>query len=235
MTQRDPQDERGGGRLREVAADATGFGAAELRMTRDLILHPRRVVTEQTAPGSPYPKPLRYYLTFNGLFLLLIGMLGGFEGRLSLVEAEALAPFVAESGKSLDSFMADLDQWYSILVVPLVALSFYPVLRFLFGRWSIHDRTAQGQAFTFMSGWTLWGAPFGLAAALSPMASLTSLALGPLLLILLFFRMGRDVWWRNAGEFVLRFLALFVLVHIAMLLAGLLSMVLAVIGATYAP
>lgn len=235
MTQTNPPEEPPRGGLREVAADATGFGAAELRMTRDLVLSPGVVVREQASGDSPYPKPLRYYLTLNGLFLLLLGMLGGFEGRLSVLEARGLAPFIEASGKSADSFMADLDQWYSILVVPLVALSFYPVLMFLFRRWSLTDRTAKGHAFTFMSGWTLWGLPLAIAAALWPVVGQISLFVGPLIIGTLFFRMGREVWWRTKGQFIRRFLVLIVLVHLAIILAGAASLVLGIMGATFAP
>lgn len=223
------------GRLREAAAEATGFGAPELRMTRDLVLDPHRVLLAQSAPGPDYPRPLRYYLTFNGLYLLVLGLLGGFEGRLGAIAPDRLAPFVAASGKSLDSFMADMDQWYSVLVVPFVALSFYPVLRLLFRRWSINGRAATGQTFTFMSGWSLWGAPFGLAAALWPPAATASLWLGPVIVALLFFRMGLGVWWTTTGQFVTRFLILFVLTQVAMILAGLVVLLLATLGATWGP
>lgn len=222
-------------RLGEVAEDATGFGASELRMTRDLVLHPALVVVAQALPGSPYPKPLRYYLTLNGVFLLLLAMLGGFEGRLGAIPAELFEPVMRMSGKSADSLMADLDQWYSILAVPLMALSSYPVLGWLFRRWSIPDPSARGQAFTFMSGWSLWGAPFALLGTVSAAMSTAAAWISVAIVALLFFRMGRGVWWRTAGQLTGRFATLFVLVHLAIIAAGVVALSLAMAGAAWAP
>lgn len=235
MTESDPRKEPVRKRLGEVAEDATGFGAAELRMTRDLVLDPARVVILQATPQSAYPRPLRYYLTLNALFLLLLGMLGGFEGRLGALPAELFEPVVRMSGKSLDGFMADLDQWYSLLAVPLMALSSYPVLGLLFRRWSIHDPGARGQAFTFMSGWSLWGAPFALAGTVSAALGSATAYISFAVVAVLFFRMGREVWWRTPGQLIGRFLILFVLVHLAIIAAGLVAILLAVAGAVWAP
>lgn len=221
------------GRLRDVAEDATGFGAAERRMTRDLLLRPDAVLVEQGQPGSPYPKPLRYYLTLTGLYLVLIAVLGGFERVLGDQALMLLQDAVAASGKSQDAFTADLDQWYSLLAVPALALGLYPPLRFLFGRWS--GARPDGQAFVFLSGWTLLAAPLGLIGLVVPSLSWLSSGAWLPILIILMWRMGRGVWWTTRWQLVRRTVVAGVVIAIAQTIAATVAVGLALAGAVYGP
>lgn len=236
MSQTEPRNNKHDG-LRAVAADATGFGAAELRMTRDLILRPGQVMRMQDQPDSPYPKPLKYYLTLNGLYLLLIALLGGFEGVLTLLWTSwgLFDRLVDMSGKSLDSFRADLDQWYSLVTVPIIALVNYPPLRWLFRRWS-NDRRIEGQVFTFLSGWTLLGMIPGLIGIVAPSLNwIAGICFLPIFLFV-FSRMGRDVWWRTRWQFVRRAtVALMVIFLVQILITSPLVMAVSLTGATFGP
>ena len=100
--------------LSELAEDAVGFGGQELRLTRDLLLRPGAVMDAYDAHGSTagglYPKPLRYYLTLNGLYLLVITLLGGMESMFVRAFASssptALPKVAARAGKSEGELIA---------------------------------------------------------------------------------------------------------------------------------
>lgn len=220
-----------------MAADATGFGAAELRMTRDLIVRPDVVLREQGRPGSPYPKPLRYYLTLNGLYLVVIALVGGFENAFSsywTAFPEVMGRLVDVSGKSRDSFSADLDQWYSLTAVPIIALVSYPMLSWLLGRWT-GARTVPGQTFTFLSAWTLMGMIPGLISLLVPsLSGLSALFILPIL-VMLILRMGRGVWWTTAGQFVVRLLQAAAVMIALQIVVAPIAIGIALAGAIWAP
>ena len=230
-------DQHPRGRLRDVAEDATGFDAAELRMTRDLLVRPHEVVTQAGHLDSPYPKPLRYYLTLTGLYLALIAILGGFESSLASLWTAApdqMEAFIEMSGKSADSFRADLDQWYSFLVVPAIALANYPVLRFLFRRWTTGSRPGD-EAFVFLSGFTLLAMVVGLSTLVIPGLKWLPLVTFLPFLFAVFLRMGRDVWWRTGGQLARRYLAVAVLLWLIQLPTMIVVTGLALAGAIFMP
>lgn len=235
MSKTEPQNNKHDG-LRAVAADATGFGAAELRMTRDLILRPDQVLLQQGQPDSPYPKPFRYYLTLNGLYLAIIAVLGGFEGALEVLGAQPdlMTGLIEASGKSPDSFRADLDQWYSLTAVPLIALANYPPLHWLFRRWT-RDGRIDGQVFTFLSAWTLMGMIPGLAGVVAPSVAWVSATLFLPILFVLIWRMGRGVWWTTRGQLLRRFLLATGVLVLVQIVASPVIMAVAMAGAVFAP
>lgn len=189
--------------LAELAEDAVGFGGQELRLTRDLILRPHAVMDAYDARGSTagglYPKPLRYYLTVYGLYLLVIAVLGGFEGQ---IRGEAfdklLGPLITASGKSPGEFMADVDQWYSLASVPVTAFFFGGSMFLLIRRWSpADDRQDFRQTFTYLNAYNVIGIPFGLIGIVAPGLSPWMVPLTFLIMAVTFARVGRGRWWRT--------------------------------------
>lgn len=233
MTELEPGARRR--KLRAVAEDATGFGAAEVRMTRDLVLDPHAVAAAQGDPDSPYPRSLRYFLTFNGLYLLLVAVLGGFQTQMSGLPEPFLNWAMSVSGKSRDGLMADLDQWYSLTSLPIISLCLYLPLAFLFRRWTGSRDAGSGQAFAYVSGWSLYGAAFGVAAVFLPALRPWSPLIAVAILAMLFLRMGRNVWWVTAGQAAGRFSMLMAGLLMAYAPGVVLTALATLAGALYAP
>lgn len=229
------QDDRPKASLKAIAEDATGFGAGELRMTRDLVLNPRAVAAAQGDPASPYPRSLRYFLTLNGAYLLLVAILGGFQSQFETIPEPFIAWAMAAGGKSRDAFLADLDQWYSLAAVPIISLCFYVPLAFLFRRWTRSRAAASGQAFAYVSGWTLYGAVFGLVALFVPAVRVASALIAVLILATLFVRMGKGLWWSSAAQAVWRFVQLLIGMLIAYVPGVIAVAMISVAGAIYGP
>ena len=233
--------EPGGSALREIAEDATGFGVAELRLTSDLILRPRRVIDAYDELGSTagglYPKPFRYYLTLNGLYLLLIALMGGFEQVFSAtMRPEDVAIAARAAGKSPDEFMADLDQWSSLLMVPVTTLVFVPPIFLLIRRWSpAGDRQDLRQTFIYLSAWTLYGIPLGLVPLVAMDLMYWTTAAGVLLWVVPYAVMGKGRWWRTRRGAVIKGVVLMVVAVLAMIPASLLVGAAAMTGAMLAP
>ena len=198
--------ERNGPLLHEVVEEAVGFGGAELRLTRDLLLRPRRTLDAYDAHGGTagglYPKPLRYYLTLNGVYLLLMAVTGGFEQALSVSpgSGKMLADLARFAGKSLDETRADLDQWFALFSVPIYTLAIAGPLYLLIRRWSPADnRTDFHQTFTFLNLWTLYQIPLALVAQFAPGMMLPVTAVTYLLAPVVYAIVGRGRWWRTRG------------------------------------
>jgi hypothetical protein len=234
-----PGEERRSG-LAELAEDAVGFGGQEIRLTRDLIVRPRAVLdaydNHGPTAGGLYPRPLRYFLALNGVYLLLIALLGGFERTMDTLPQSALENLARGAGKSLDAFHADMDQWFSLLSVPIIAVFMAGVLFLLFRRWSPKDDRADfRQTFTFMSGWTLYGAPLGLLGLVFPELSMIVIPGSLLLVVLLWARMGPGRWWRTTAGAWGRGLVLTLVMLIVQIPASVLLWVLAVAAARFLP
>ena len=215
--------------------DATGFGAAEWRMTRDLVLRPAATVEDQQADETRYPRPSRYFLILNGVYVTVVNVIGGFTGVLALLPIAAVELGLRLSGKSIDAFSADFDQWYSWVAIPIVSLCCVPPLAWLFRRWTSASRAPTRQAFTFMSGWTLYGIPVGLISLTNPS---TAAALSPALvviLVLLFIRMGRGVWWTTGPQAARRAALLLAVLAVAYMPASLMVVAAAFAGASFMP
>lgn len=190
--------------LSEFAEDATGFGAAEWRLTRDLIVKPRAVLDAYDAYGSSagghYPKPVRYYLLINGLYLLAVTLFGGFERTFDLnpQSAEVLPEMAQYAGKSVGEFRADLDQWFSLISVPIWTLFIAGAAYLLIRRWSpADDRSDFRQTFSLLNAYTLLTIPPALVALVVPSLMWWELPLTFLLLGVAFARMGSSRWWRT--------------------------------------
>jgi len=229
------------GTLKELAEDASGFGMGELRLTRDLILRPARAMDAYDEQGSTagglYPRPMRYYIGLNGLILLITALTGGSERTLSTSEPQVLEAWVKASGKTRDAFIADFDQWFSLLSVPLYTLVMVLPLFFLIQRWSpLRWRADLGQTFTFLNAWTLYQMPIMVAFLIDPV---TFKYLGvPLMLVLVlvvYARVGRERWWRTPVGAWLKGLLLLVVTILAMLPASFIVYFAAFTLAAYLP
>ncbi|HEY0103865.1 MAG TPA: hypothetical protein VGB60_10395 [Brevundimonas sp.] len=235
MSNQKPADGERSRPLRDVAEDATGFGAPEIRMTRDLILNPGAVAAAQGQPDSPYPRSLRYFLTWNGIFLVLVTVLGGFQSQFAALPEPFITWAMQTSGKSRDAFLGDLDQWYSLAAIPVISLFLYLPLAFLFRRWTGSRAAGSGQAFAYVSGWSIYGAAFGLAALFVPAVRAASPVLTVLILAVLFLRMGKGRWWTSGGQALWRFVQLLLGMLIVFVPAVLIVTAITVVGALYGP
>lgn len=222
--------------MRDLAEDATGFGAGELRMTRELVLKPQSALVGMASGDPAYPRPFRYYLAVNAIFLILAAMLGGYARSYEQMLPPEAARYLADlAGKSLEALYADLDQWYSLSAPPVLALAYYPPLTWLFGRWTRDRLPPSGQAFAYLSGWTLLGMPFGLTGILFPDVRNGLLIFSAAILSWLFFRMGRGLWWTTPAGFVGRFLQVVLALLLSTVIAGLATGIIAGVGAVLAP
>ena len=239
MTQE--QDRRDKLALGELAEDAAGFGVAELHLTRDLLIRPRAAMAAYDAEGSTaggrYPRPLRYYLTLNGVYLLLLTFTGGLERTFDQSGSDEMIRNLASwAGKSLDETRADLDQWFSLLMVPIYTLTFaWPLYR-LIRRWSPADnRTDFNQTFTFLSLWTLYGLPFGLLIQFYPPLGNLGAAVSFLLIPIAYAVIGRGRWWRTRRGAWLKGIGLVVASVFLMVPVALLTWALAVAAVKFLP
>jgi hypothetical protein len=192
--------------LAELAEDTVGFGGQELRLTRDLVLRPGAVMDAYDAHGPTaggiYPKPLRYWLTINGLFLLLSAISGAMDRTFgdASTSGRGLELMAARAGKSVDEFRADVEQWMSLFSLPIYALIFGGMLFLLFRRWSPGaDRQDFRQTFTYLNAYTVWVLPFSCASFLLPTKIMLVITI-PLTLVImaiLFALLGRGRWWRT--------------------------------------
>jgi len=227
--------------LGEIAEDASGFGLGDLRLIRDMFVRPRAVMAAYDAEGSTaggrYPRPLRFYLALNGLFLLFIALLGGFESAFQTMPAEALDALLRTSGKSRDEFLADLDQWTGMLSIPGVTLILAAPLYQVIKRWSpLDSRTDFHQTFSFLNAWTLYQMPMALLMLLAPQIFMILSA--PVMLAaagLAFALLGKDRWWTTARGAWLKGLVLLVLITVLMIPASLVTYGLGLAAAVYLP
>jgi hypothetical protein len=237
---------QGEGGLRDLAEDAVGFGAAEYRLSRDLFRRPRTVMDaydrEGSTAGGLYPRPLRYWLTLNGLYLALSAVSGWQERSLqaSGIEEDAnFAELARRAGKSLEEFNNDLEQWMSLVALPIYALVIGGALFLLIRRWSpLGDRQDFHQTFTFLNAWTLWTLPPSILAMLLLPPKQVILLTFPLMLLSIpavYTVFGAGRWWRTRRGAVLKGLLLVLVAFVALVPYSLLSMALAVLGATLLP
>ena len=210
-------------------ADATGFGAAEWSMTRALVSRPWAPIAALQEGADDHSRPLRYFLVLNGVYVFFITVLGGFTGGFDRLPSDALEWGLNLSGKSRDAFAADFDQWYSLVAVPLISLCCVPPLALLFRRWAPSGRAAVDQAFIYLSGWTLYGAPFGLAMVAFPSTAVVLESTFLIVPAILFLRMGRGTWWRGRASAVRRLIIILLVGAAAYLPASL-----AIMGAAFA-
>jgi len=227
--------------LGEMAEDASGFGLSDLRLTRDLVLRPGAVQDAYDAHGSSaggrYPRPMRYYIALNGVWFLAIALMGGYETMLSASSLDIYAMWGGGSGKERAEFMADFEQWLSLLSLPLMTLFVAGPLFWAISRWSPLDwRHDLNQTVTFLNAWTLYQIPFSVLLLVWPreMAPWSILAM-LVAAIAAYVAIGSGRWWRTTGGAVGKAVLLCLLILALLIPATLVSGFLALQGAIYAP
>ena len=138
------------GGLNDLSDDALGFGLLELRTARDVVVRPRTVLeawmTQGPTGGGHYARPLRLYLALNAILMLLLFLQGGSAMMLGIIPPEYLEPLIAASGKSRDAFLADADNWMSLVLVPLLSV-FYALAAAPMLRWWDPDKLGWRRGF----------------------------------------------------------------------------------------
>jgi len=226
--------------VHDLAEDATGFGLAELRTTRDMIVRPAALMAALDdvgdTGGGRYARPFRYYLTLNGLYLLVIAMVGGFGRAFAVAPEGIVETWAARAGKSVDAFTADADQWYALTIVPLVAFFLFWPLYFWFRRWSgSTPRIVSRQVWTFMGAWTLYALPFGFINILRPDWAGVTGFVAPILWLILLLRFGRARWWTSVLGLIGALLVLSLSLLAFQIPAALMAFGVAALGAVYGP
>ena len=227
--------------MAEFAEDAVGFGGQELRLTRDLFLRPAAVMDAYDAHGPTaaglYPRPLRYYLTVMGLYVLVIALFGGFERQMSGEAFDTLfTPLATAAGKSLVEYRADFEQWYSLLAIPVTAVFFGGACWLLIRKWSLAgDRHDLHQTFTYLNAFSILGIPCGLATVLVPSLSYIMLPLSFALMALTYARVGAGRWWRTPAGAWGKGALLLVANLIAYLPAVMVMLGVSILGARFLP
>ena len=149
--------------------------------------------------GGLYPRPMRYYLTIMGLYVLAIALVGGFERQMSGDAFDSLfTPVAVAAGKSLAEFQSDFEQWYSLLSVPVTAIFFGGASWLLIRKWSAAgDRHDFHQTFTYLNAFSVLGIPCGFVSMLAPSLTAAMLPLSFVLMAVTYARVGRERWWRT--------------------------------------
>jgi len=229
--------------LGEMAEDASGFGLSDFRLTQDLILKPGAVQdaydTHGGTGGGRYPRPMRYYIALNGFWLLVTALMGGYETMLaaSPFDLYQLWGMGESSGKDRAEFMADLEQWLSLLSLPVMTLILAVPLYWAISKWSPLDwRHDLNQTVTFLNAWTLYQMPFGLLMFVWP-KEIAGWSVPAMLAVAVvaYVAIGRKRWWRTTSGAIGKGVLLCLMILFLMLPASLASGVLALMGAAYAP
>ncbi len=223
-----------------LAEDATGFGAVELRTARDLLLRPRAVLeaylTLGATGGGRYARPLRFYLALCGVLMVILFLTGINISRMEEVPPDVLGELVTLSGKTTDGFIADVENWISLVLVPVMslfyALGMVPLLKF----WdrSTDWRRAFRACFALLCAWTIVMIPFSPWLYRRELV-VPSLVFMVMVLIISFLRMGRGRWWRSGWGAAGRSLLLVLTIVILNLIGPIPIVVIALLGGVYAP
>lgn len=228
--------------LSDLADDALGFGGRELATARDLVLRPGVVLgawMEQGPDGGgAYARPLRLYLAMNAVLMLMLFLRGGAGFLLDSLSPETLADLAGRSGKSVEGFVADADNWMTFVMVPLLA-TFYALAATPLLRWwdaeNLGWRRGFRSAFAWLCAWTILCLPLGWwAYGQGTTQALVAVAFLALSLVS-FLRMGRGRWYRSTAVGVLKGLGLTVAVLAAGLLGGNLVVGVGLLAALYTP
>lgn len=225
--------------LSRAAEDTSGFGVADLRVTRDLILKPRSVMgayeTNSTG-GGQYPRPLRYLLSLNGVYLALMAFMGGFQRSMPPESRIMFTELAQSAGKTLDGFMADFEHMLALLLVPMWLLITAFPLALCFKAWAkVRYRAALRQVLIFLSLWTLLSFVPGLPGYIffphRPEVAAASLAIAPIA----FWMLGGGRWFSTPGGAVAKGLTVAVLMAVLYVPSSLASFIPALVGAYFMP
>ncbi|QBX37340.1 hypothetical protein E4M02_01940 [Brevundimonas sp. S30B] len=205
----------------EFSEDSIGVGQVEIRTLRDTLLTPRTVLeaymTLGPTAGGVYTRPLKLYLALCGALMLLLFFRGGAGGIMSQLPSEFYAPLIEQSGKSSEAFLADVDSWMSLTLVPILsafyALAAMPVLR-LWDRENLGWRRGLRASFVFLNVWTITLLPIAWFSY-DPQLVWITWPLTVLLGVVAFVRAGRGRWWRTPAGGVVKGVALAFLMQLA--------------------
>jgi hypothetical protein len=233
--------EREGG-LSELSEDALGFGVAELRTARDLLIRPRAVLDAYDQHGSTgggrYTRPLKFYLALCGLSLAISFLFGGMETFFNQTPPELLdraKGIATASGKSLDAFIADADGWSSLLITPIYILFSTATVVPLISLWSRSGwRRSFRAGFGYLSAWTL---PLMAATPLVFVREYAelSMVLTVVVAVVTLLRVGPGRWWTTAWGGVAKTVVFTVVLLVMTALASFTAVALSLVGARFGP
>lgn len=231
MTQpNDPPPAPKAAALSDLSDDTLGFGGRELVTARDVVLRPREVLEawmkQGPSGGGRYARPLRLYLALNAILMLIMFLQGGSEVMLRVVgiDAAMLQPVIEASGKSRDAFMADADNWMTLVMVPILSLAYACAITPLLRWWDPENlgwRRGFRAAFAYLCAWTV---PFLPVAWWTFSEGPVGMAVAVVLFvvgIVAFMRMGAGRWWSSPVFGLGKALTLWV----ALQVAGLIGMI----------
>jgi hypothetical protein len=223
--------------IKDLSEDTLGFGAAEVRTARDLLVRPRLVLQawmiEGPTGGGRYAKPLKLYLTLNAIIMLIVFLKGGLSGYLDSMPAEMLNPLLEQAGKSRDAFMADADGWMSFLTIPVMAPLYALAAMPLFRLWDAEDlgvRRGFRASFAYLNAWTVPMLPLSWFVFGTGPAALIASLLMAVLGFAAFLRMGRGRWYRGVLPGVGKALILFAAIGLSGSLGTVIVIVIGVIA-----
>lgn len=208
--------------LNDLSEDALGFSGRELVTARDVVLRPRQVLeawmTAGPSGGGRYARPLRLYLTLNAILMLVLFLQGGAGLMLGGLGEDMLGPMVEASGKSRDAFMADADNWMTLVLVPLLSLAYACVATPLLRWWDPENlgwRRGFRAAFAYLCAWTVPMLPLSWwAYNIGPAGQAVAAALF-VIGIVTFMRMGAGRWYRSPAAGMGKALLLAVAIQLA--------------------
>lgn len=222
-----------------LSEDTTGFGVVELRTTRDLLVRPQAALDAYMHGGATaagrYARPLRYYVAICGLMTLILLVKGG-TTMFGQLPAESLQPIAENAGKSLDAFIADADNWFSLALIPVTCLFYAMIAVPLLRWWDPEDlgwRRGFRASFVFLSAWTIPLLPFTWWANEQTPAGAAVAFLMFALAIVTFLRMGRGRWFRSWPIGLVKGFALTVLLFVFAMLAMVPLLAIGFAGAIY--
>lgn len=222
----------------ELAEDFLGFGRRDVVTVKDLVIRPATVLRawmEEGPQGGGYARPLRLYLALNAILMLLLFLRGGAGFMLEGMPPSMLDPLLEQSGKSRDAFIADADNWMTLVMVPLLsvlyALATAPLLRW----WDKDDlgwRRGFRASFAWLCAWTVPMTPLAWWSY-GPPGPVTGLVSAAIMLIgvIAFIRMGRGRWFASLPMGVIKAIVLMFAVQLAGVLGGVLVGGVGILGA----
>jgi hypothetical protein len=223
--------------LNDLSDDTLGFGLLELVTARDLLLRPRTVLeawmTQGPDGGGRYARPLRLYLALNAILMLILFLKGGTALMMGGMPPEYLDPLIAASGKSRDAFLADADNWMSLVLVPLLSV-FYALGATPLMRWwdpeNLGWRRGSRAAFAYLNALTVPLLPFSLWMYDGGVGALIGNVALFVIAITAFMRMGAGRWYSSPVFGLAKALGLWIAIQLAggvgslpMLLIGVLA------------
>lgn len=203
----DPPPAPKGAALSDLSDDTLGFGVQELVTARDVLVRPRPVLeawmTAGPSGGGRYARPLRLYLALNAILMLVLFLQGGSGVMLGAVGEDVLLPLIEASGKSRDAFMADADNWMTLVLVPILSLAYACAATPLLRWWDpdhLGWRRGFRAAFAYLCAWTVPILPLSIWAYDGGVAGLAVAVAIFAIGVVTFLRMGRERWWRSPAE-----------------------------------